>query len=70
MVLNIDDEMICEILLHWEPGGVTYAVIRPDGTSPIFARRDYLFNDVAKLVRTAVYEALDRDEEKGQGANA
>jgi hypothetical protein len=71
MLLNIDDEAICEISLHWEPGGVTYAVILPNGEkSHIFARRDYLFNDVAKIVCAAVYEALDREKNKGQGATA
>jgi hypothetical protein len=62
MLLNIDDEVICEISLHWEPAGVTYAVILPNGKSHIFARRDYLFNDLAKLVSAAVYEALDREK--------
>jgi hypothetical protein len=71
MLLNIDHEVICEISLHWEPGGVTYAVILPNGgKSHIFARRDYLFNDVAKLVCAGVYEALDREKNKGQGATA
>jgi hypothetical protein len=66
----IDDEVICEISLHREPGGVPYAVILPNGKSHIFARRDYLFNDVAKLVCAGVYEALDREKNKGQGATA
>jgi hypothetical protein len=64
MVLTLDRELICEITVHPEPGGVTYAVIRPDGTSPIFGRRDYLFNDVATLVQAAVTEALHRERKQ------
>lgn len=59
MLLKLDDRVICEITVRREPGGVTYAVIRPDGTSPIFARRTYLIMDVAKVLRHALYEALE-----------
>ncbi|MFL6353846.1 MAG: hypothetical protein ACJ74Z_18630 [Bryobacteraceae bacterium] len=60
MVLKIDGELICEITVHPETAGVTYAVVRADGTSPIFGRRDYLLNDVGRLVRAAVTQALNR----------
>lgn len=64
VVLKLDRELICDITMHLETDGVTYAVIRPDGTSPIFGRRVYLFNDVAKLVRAAVKEALNREKKQ------
>ena len=67
MVLKLDRELICDITVHLETDGVTYAVVRPDGTSPIFGRRIYLINDVAKLVRAAVKEALNRKEKQSRG---
>jgi hypothetical protein len=66
MVLKIDRQLICAITVHPETKGVTYAVIRPDGTSPIFSCRAYLFSDVAKLVRAAVEEALNREAKQSE----
>jgi len=70
MLLKLDRELICDITVHPATEGVTYAVIRPDGTSPIFGRRAYLFDDVAKLVRTAVKQALNREEKRSRGTDA
>lgn len=41
---------------------MTYAVIRPDGASSIFGRREYLFSDLAKVVQIAAKQALDRED--------
>lgn len=60
MVLNVNGELICDITVHPEPGGLRYAVVRPHGTSLIFGRRDYLLNDVARLVQAAAKRALER----------
>jgi hypothetical protein len=70
MILKLNRELICDITVHPETEGVTYAVIRPDGSSPIFGCRAYLFQDVAKLVRAAVKRALNREEKQRRGAEA
>jgi hypothetical protein len=70
MILKLNRELICDITVHRETEGATYAVIRPDGTSRIFGCRAYLFKDVAKLVRAAVTQPLNREEKQRRSAEA
>jgi len=57
--IQIDHAELCEIVTESEPGGLTYALIRPDGHSEIFGRRSYLFEAMSRMLRKAVNESLE-----------
>lgn len=61
MILRLDDALICEITVHWEPDGETYVVTHPDRSSPVFSHRGYLRTEITRLVWAAVRKELDRE---------
>jgi hypothetical protein len=69
MKLKLDDKVICEVVTQQVKGGVTYALIRPDGRSEIYARHSYLIRGISSILREAVYEQLEREEKFNTAAS-
>ncbi len=69
MTIKLDDTVVCEVVTQRVEGGVTYALIRPDGRTNIYARRSYLSREISSILREAVYEHLARDEKSKAAAS-
>ncbi len=69
MTIKLDDTIICEVVTQPAEGGVTYALIRPDGRTNIYARRSYLSCEISSILREAVYDRLAREEKFNAAAS-
>jgi hypothetical protein len=69
MTIKLDDTVICKVVTQPAEGGVTYALIRPDGRTNIYGRRSYLNREISNILREAVYERLTRQENLSAAAS-
>jgi predicted RecB family endonuclease len=69
MTIKLDDSVVCEIMVQQAKGGVTYAIIRPDGRSEIYAKRTYLVQGLCSILKKVVRERLGREEKFNAAAS-
>jgi hypothetical protein len=69
MTIKLDERVICQVSIHREAAGVTYALIQPDGPSSIFAKRSNLVTEMCGLIMRAMYERLDGEEKANAAAS-